>query len=145
MLFKTYRTQLTPARRSVAQHCGSLCRPLRQFNTQNKLRGIFPVNTSPLLRSRTNISGPVTTAAAAVDPSVEMQAAEGDLDPNTIIIFVLGGPGSGKGTQCAKIAEKYDFVHLSTGKLQTTVVVSNRIADIGTACTCPRRTTCSCA
>merc|ERR1712154_164430 len=25
------------------------------------------------------------------------------------IIFVLGGPGSGKGTQCAKIAEKYGF------------------------------------
>lgn len=38
-----------------------------------------------------------------------------DLDPSTKIIFVLGGPGSGKGTQCAKIAEKYNCVHLSTG------------------------------
>lgn len=38
-----------------------------------------------------------------------------ELDPNTTIIFVLGGPGSGKGTQCAKIAEKYNCVHLSTG------------------------------
>ncbi|XP_057289382.1 uncharacterized protein LOC130612110 [Hydractinia symbiolongicarpus] len=33
------------------------------------------------------------------------------------IIFVLGGPGSGKGTQCAKIVEKYGFCHLSTGDL----------------------------
>jgi adenylate kinase len=33
------------------------------------------------------------------------------------IFFVLGGPGSGKGTQCAKIAEKYGFAHISTGDL----------------------------
>jgi len=33
------------------------------------------------------------------------------------ILFVLGGPGSGKGTQCAKIVEKYGFCHLSTGDL----------------------------
>jgi adenylate kinase len=33
------------------------------------------------------------------------------------IVFVLGGPGSGKGTQCAKIAEDYGFVHLSAGDL----------------------------
>lgn len=33
------------------------------------------------------------------------------------IVFVLGGPGSGKGTQCAKLVEKYNFVHLSAGDL----------------------------
>ncbi|XP_067419522.1 adenylate kinase isoenzyme 5 [Emydura macquarii macquarii] len=33
------------------------------------------------------------------------------------IIFVIGGPGSGKGTQCAQLAEKYGFTHLSTGDL----------------------------
>eukprot|EP00656_Telonema_subtile_P052492 TRINITY_DN733_c0_g1_i2.p1 TRINITY_DN733_c0_g1~~TRINITY_DN733_c0_g1_i2.p1 ORF type:complete len:513 (+),score=164.88 TRINITY_DN733_c0_g1_i2:181-1719(+) len=33
------------------------------------------------------------------------------------IIFVLGGPGSGKGTQCARIAADYGFVHLSAGDL----------------------------
>ena len=31
--------------------------------------------------------------------------------------FVLGGPGSGKGTQCAKLVEEYGFVHLSAGDL----------------------------
>jgi len=33
------------------------------------------------------------------------------------VIFVLGAPGSGKGTQCTKISEKYDYLHLSAGDL----------------------------
>eukprot|EP00049_Salpingoeca_infusionum_P005180 m.89102 g.89102 ORF g.89102 m.89102 type:complete len:246 (-) comp12880_c0_seq1:211-948(-) len=33
------------------------------------------------------------------------------------IVFVLGGPGSGKGTQCEKIAANYGYSHLSTGDL----------------------------
>jgi len=34
-----------------------------------------------------------------------------------MVIFVLGGPGSGKGTQCAKLVEDLKFVHLSAGDL----------------------------
>lgn len=33
------------------------------------------------------------------------------------VIFVLGGPGSGKGTLCQKIVDKYGYVHLSAGDL----------------------------
>lgn len=33
------------------------------------------------------------------------------------VIFVLGGPGSGKGTQCAKLVSDYGFTHLSAGDL----------------------------
>lgn len=33
------------------------------------------------------------------------------------VAFVLGGPGAGKGTQCAKIVEKFGYVHLSAGDL----------------------------
>ncbi|GBM82166.1 Adenylate kinase isoenzyme 1 [Araneus ventricosus] len=33
------------------------------------------------------------------------------------VIFVIGGPGSGKGTQCERIVQKYGFTHLSTGDL----------------------------
>ncbi|KAG4073925.1 hypothetical protein HA402_014130 [Bradysia odoriphaga] len=40
------------------------------------------------------------------------------------IIWVLGGPGSGKGTQCAKIVEKYGFSHFSTGDLLRDEVAS---------------------
>ncbi|KAK9890173.1 hypothetical protein WA026_008977 [Henosepilachna vigintioctopunctata] len=33
------------------------------------------------------------------------------------VIFVLGPPGAGKGTQCQKIVQKYGYVHLSAGDL----------------------------
>uniref|UniRef100_A0A1B0BEW0 UMP-CMP kinase n=1 Tax=Glossina palpalis gambiensis TaxID=67801 RepID=A0A1B0BEW0_9MUSC len=33
------------------------------------------------------------------------------------VIFVLGGPGAGKGTQCSKIVERFKFEHLSAGDL----------------------------
>ncbi|KAK9728793.1 hypothetical protein K7432_000819 [Basidiobolus ranarum] len=33
------------------------------------------------------------------------------------IVFVLGGPGSGKGTQCDRIVEKFNFYHISVGDL----------------------------
>lgn len=42
------------------------------------------------------------------------QAATGNKVP---IIWVLGGPGSGKGTQCDRIVAKYKFSHFSTGDL----------------------------
>jgi len=32
-------------------------------------------------------------------------------------VFVLGGPGSGKGTQCTRIKERFGYVHLSAGDL----------------------------
>lgn len=33
------------------------------------------------------------------------------------VIFVLGGPGSGKGTQCQRLVSEYGFLHLSAGDL----------------------------
>lgn len=33
------------------------------------------------------------------------------------VIFVLGGPGAGKGTQCAKLVKDFGFIHLSAGDL----------------------------
>ncbi|KAJ4771662.1 UMP-CMP kinase [Rhynchospora pubera] len=38
-------------------------------------------------------------------------------DKKVTVVFVLGGPGSGKGTQCANIVEHYGFTHLSAGDL----------------------------
>ncbi|KAG5462631.1 MAG: adenylate kinase-domain-containing protein, partial [Olpidium bornovanus] len=38
-----------------------------------------------------------------------------DTGPN--VVFVLGGPGSGKGTQCDRIVKTLGFAHLSTGDL----------------------------
>jgi UMP-CMP kinase len=33
------------------------------------------------------------------------------------VLFVLGGPGAGKGTQCARLVRDYHFTHLSAGDL----------------------------
>ncbi|KAK6250463.1 hypothetical protein SCA6_004468 [Theobroma cacao] len=41
------------------------------------------------------------------------------------ITFVLGGPGSGKGTQCIKIVETFGFTHLSAGDLLRQEIASN--------------------
>ncbi len=48
--------------------------------------------------------------------------------PDTVILYGLyyfvGGPGSGKGTQCEKIVAKYGFTHLSSGDLLRAEVAS---------------------
>lgn len=39
-----------------------------------------------------------------------------NLDPqNPQLIFVLGGPGSGKGTQCDRLIRDYHYEHISVG------------------------------
>jgi UMP-CMP kinase len=37
--------------------------------------------------------------------------------PLPSVIFVLGGPGSGKGTQCSLITQHFPYTHLSAGDL----------------------------
>ncbi|XP_048127677.1 UMP-CMP kinase isoform X3 [Rhodamnia argentea] len=46
-------------------------------------------------------------------------------EKNLFITFVLGGPGSGKGTQCAKIVENFGYTHLSAGELLRREIASN--------------------
>ncbi|XP_030464513.2 UMP-CMP kinase 3-like [Syzygium oleosum] len=42
----------------------------------------------------------------------------GDGHPNEYrVVYVLGGPGSGKSTQCSKISSEFGFSHLSAGDL----------------------------
>ncbi|RWR81493.1 UMP-CMP kinase 3 [Cinnamomum micranthum f. kanehirae] len=47
------------------------------------------------------------------------QDANGSLpsEKKVKVVFVLGGPGSGKGTQCANIVEYFGYTHLSAGDL----------------------------
>lgn len=54
------------------------------------------------------------------DHSVKTIATPGSptFDASVVtVIFVLGGPGAGKGTQCSKLVEDSDFCHLSAGDL----------------------------
>ncbi|XP_077245110.1 P-loop containing nucleoside triphosphate hydrolases superfamily protein isoform X2 [Tasmannia lanceolata] len=46
-------------------------------------------------------------------------------EKNPFITFVLGGPGSGKGTQCEKIVENFGLMHLSAGDLLRKEISSN--------------------
>jgi hypothetical protein len=47
-------------------------------------------------------------------------------------VFVLGGPGSGKGTQCERMVAKYGYKHLSTGDLLRDELASG--SDLGKKC-----------
>ncbi|KAI0956942.1 UMP-CMP kinase, variant 2 [Taiwanofungus camphoratus] len=51
-----------------------------------------------------------TSAAASTAPTPIF-------DSKVTVIFVLGGPGVGKGTQCASLVDDFGFCHLSAGDL----------------------------
>jgi UMP-CMP kinase len=59
-----------------------------------------------------------TTSGAHSGAGDVRSAASGDGLYN--VVFVLGPPGSGKGTQCARIEKEFDYVHLSAGDLLRT-------------------------
>lgn len=55
-------------------------------------------------------------------PAIEQLSAPGRSSPvwsgdEVTVIFVLGGPGAGKGTQCKFLVSDYGFKHLSAGDL----------------------------
>ncbi|XP_063698551.1 adenylate kinase isoenzyme 1 isoform X2 [Culicoides brevitarsis] len=59
----------------------------------------------------------------ATTPTNEHQKSFG-VASGSPIIWVLGGPGCGKGTQCDRIIAKYGFSHFSTGDLLRAEVAS---------------------
>ncbi|CAO1621236.1 unnamed protein product [Parajaminaea phylloscopi] len=51
-------------------------------------------------------------------PTDLLSRKEPVFDPSEVkVIFVLGGPGSGKGTQCSRLVKDWGFLHLSAGDL----------------------------
>jgi hypothetical protein len=57
----------------------------------------------------------------------------GKVPKDSTVVFVLGGPGSGKGTQCDRIKARYPgVVHLSAGDLLRDEVKSG--SAVGTKC-----------
>jgi len=54
------------------------------------------------------------SSAAAATPANQTPAFDAT---KVMVIYVLGGPGAGKGTQCGRIVEDFGFVHLSAGDL----------------------------
>lgn len=50
-------------------------------------------------------------------PQASVDPVQPEFGNEVNVLFVLGGPGSGKGTQCANLVRDYGFVHLSAGDL----------------------------
>ena len=48
-------------------------------------------------------------------------------DEKARVVFVIGGPGSGKGTICKKLVEEFKYIHLSTGDILRKVVKEKKI------------------
>lgn len=57
---------------------------------------------------------------------VEKEDVNGSFPGNKkiTVVFVLGGPGCGKGTQCANIVKHFGFTHLSAGDLLRAEITS---------------------
>lgn len=65
-----------------------------------------------------NMNNNTKPPVASIDPITSTALFPSKSHPDPInVVFVLGGPGSGKGTQCAKLVNEYKFVHLSAGDL----------------------------
>ncbi|XP_065068415.1 adenylate kinase isoenzyme 5-like [Rhopilema esculentum] len=84
-----------------------ICPIIEYFTARNKLSEISAVGTPEEIFE--------TVCKELELYNLKMDAKEQLKDTN--IVFVLGGPGSGKGTQCERIVAKYGFCHLSTGDL----------------------------
>ncbi|KAF3891558.1 Uridylate kinase [Trichophyton interdigitale] len=63
------------------------------------------------LPAETKLSAELTPPLTSTNTSPRFSTDE------VTVIFVLGGPGSGKGTQSAKLVKDYGFSHLSAGDL----------------------------
>lgn len=96
------------------------------------------VGVTAACATRRTVDGPLDPPTPTDTQRVAKEAGE-EITPadmtdilkksNLPVIFVLGGPGSGKGTQCERIVQKYGYTHLSSGDLLRAEVQSG--SDLG--------------
>ena len=53
--------------------------------------------------------------SAASDVALYARLLRQEEDTRPTVVFVLGGPGAGKGTQCERIVSEYGYTHISAG------------------------------
>jgi len=56
-------------------------------------------------------------AAEALEAALDMEDLTPDLEIPPYVIFVIGGPGAGKRTQCVRLTQGFNFVYLNLGSL----------------------------
>ncbi|CRK41947.1 hypothetical protein VD0002_g609 [Verticillium dahliae] len=88
------------------------------------LLGLCSISYTLLVNSRNGTKPPPSDNMPLIDgPSKKPAlAAPAKSTPTfspktTTVLFVLGGPGAGKGTQCANLVKHHGFTHLSAGDL----------------------------
>ena len=59
----------------------------------------------------------ITVATETLRNFLEILKSPSSLVRMTSLTFRLGGPASGKGTQCAKLVEEFGYTHISVGDL----------------------------
>jgi len=102
--------------------CGSstLAKQAVHPDEQKQPKNRQSAETSPLKSE--NAHGPVApsdrrASVSSADSSDDERKVKKQQKPKPVVVFVLGGPGSGKGTQCERIVKEYGFTHFSVGDL----------------------------
>ena len=121
------------------------------MNNQNATKKNFFMQKQPCLVLESTTKAIAAVLSATVSPNPDTVVAVRELARNLrahasscnsvkpvdstelitcpCIVFVLGGPGSGKGTVCPLLVSEFGFVHLSVGDLLRSEVASK--SDIG--------------
>eukprot|EP01018_Ginkgo_biloba_P027948 Gb_40483 [translate_table: standard] len=108
---------------SLLETFNSYLLPSQERNFAERIQASWQVQfgIQPRLNFMGTVSSEATTPVFSEGTTIPVQEKEENgvvcEGKKLSIIFVLGGPGSGKGTQCAKIVENFGFTHLSAGDL----------------------------
>eukprot|EP00899_Mesostigma_viride_P017523 jgi/Mesvir1/25772/Mv01945-RA.5 len=95
-----------------------------RYEQQGKLRKISAVPPPDEVYKEVRRAFGASDAGHQAEDDAKLRVAE--------IVFVLGGPGSGKGTQCERIVAEFGFHHLSAGDLLREEVASG--SETGVMC-----------
>lgn len=82
----------------------------------------LPVRSQPLIH---RTPAPHWRASAAAVPVPGQNGSGASAEKETPKILIVGGPASGKGTQCTSIVDEYGVVHISTGDMLRAAVAAD--------------------
>ncbi|KFA72595.1 hypothetical protein S40288_09373 [Stachybotrys chartarum IBT 40288] len=116
------RLAARPAFRQQSRFYAS--QPPRSTNNQIKfwpflvLIAVGSAGYAGLVKRRMEMAPPQVTAPQPTGQLPQPTKSIPAFSPDDVtVIFVLGGPGAGKGTQCARLVSEHGFIHLSAGDL----------------------------